>query len=315
MDLNALMAYLIALLVGVAVFALVVGLFANNKKLLHEREMDDLINNIVKEEIENIRTQADMPKDKTWSAYWYNLGTGAGIEQTSPHKTGIIALTIGGGLLFIGALGYPRDLFAGLILGAVGIIAFRMYLHRQGEKRLLQIDRQLPAMIAGMRSQLAAHATPQQAILSQVDEIDAPLGDELKKLRDDLDLNIPLDTALENLANRVPSKELKFLTSSIRIAISQGADLDELLQTLQGILTQRAGIRDKLATAVASAQPAIYATIIAIPAGLLFSYMSNVDNRAFWFSFFGIITLAIVAFLYVAALFAVNKQIQKVKDA
>lgn len=315
MNFDALLAYIIAFTVGISVFALIVGLFVNNKKLLHEREMDELINNIVKEEIASLRENADMPKDKTWSSYWYNLGISAGIEQTTPHKTGIIAATIALGAWFLGSFAYPRDVIIGTAIGIAALVIFRLFLLKKGSKRLADIDEQLPALLSGMRANLSADMTPQQAILSQVDEIPSPLGDQLKTLRTDLDLNIPLDTALENMTKRVPSKELKFLISSMRIAITQGANLDDLLKTLQGIITQRAGIRNKLLAAVAQAQPAIYVTAIAIPGGLVFSYMSNVQNREFWFSFMGLIAFAVIAGCYVAALFMTNKQIEKVKEA
>jgi tight adherence protein B len=315
MELNAVLAYVIAFMVGISVFALVVGLFANNKKLLHEREIDNLIDGIVKGEISERRDAADMPKAKTWSAYWYNLGLAAGIEQTSPNKMGIIALTSLLGVWFLGSFAYPRDFVIGTLLAVAAVAVLRMSLLKMADKRLRTIDTQLPALLSGMRANLSANMTPQQAILSQVGEIPAPLGKELSTLKSDLDLGIPLDTALENMAQRIPSRELNFLISSMRIAISQGANLDDLLKTLQGILTQRASIRDKLATAVAQAQPAIYVTAIAIPAGLVFSYMSDAANRTFWFSFFGLIALAGIAFCYVAALFVANKQIQKVKEA
>lgn len=315
MDLNALLAYVIAMAVGVGVFALIVGLFANNKKLLQEREMDALIDRIVESEVESVREEADMPKAKTWSAYWYNLGQSAGIEQTSPNKMGTLAASVALGVWFLGSFGYPRDLAIGFVLGFAALFVFRMALKRKADKRLNDIDKQLPALLSGMRANLSANMTPQQAILSQVGEIPAPLGKELESLKGDLDLGDPLDTALQKMAQRVPSRELSFLIASMRIAISQGANLDELLRTLQGILTQRAGIRDKLATAVAQAQPAIYVTAAAIPGGLLFSYMSSEANRTFWFSFIGLIVLAAIAVLYVLALIVTNKQIQKVKDA
>jgi tight adherence protein B len=315
MELNALLAYVIAVMVAISVFALVVGLFANNKKLLHERQMDELINNIVVEEIKNNRKSADLPKAKTWAAYWHNLGQAAGIEQTTPNRMGLIAIAVGGGIWFLGSFAYPRDFLIGTLLAAGAVAVLRMALVKKADKRLQQIDKQLPALLSGMRANLSANMTPQQAILSQVGEIPAPLGNELIALKSDLDLNIGLDTALENMSLRVPSRELSFLVSSMRIAITQGANLDDLLKTLQGILTQRAGIRDKLATAVAQAQPAIYITAAAIPLGLIFSYMSDAANRTFWVSFIGLICLAGIAVCYAAALFVANKQIQKVKDA
>lgn len=315
MELNAMLAYVMAVCVSISVFALVVGLFANNKKLLHERQMDELINNIVVEEIKNNRIAADLPKAKTWAAYWHSLGQAAGIEQTTPNKMGIIALSIMMGVWFLGSFAYPRDILIGTMLGAGAIFGFRLFLRKKADKRLATIDKQLPALLSGMRANLSANMTPQQAILSQVGEIPAPLGSELIALKSDLDLGIKLDTALENMALRVPSRELTFLVSSMRIAIVQGANLDDLLKTLQGILTQRASIRDKLATAVAQAQPAIYVTAAAIPLGLIFSYMSDVANRTFWVSLMGLICLTGITFCYVAALFVASKQIQKVKDA
>lgn len=315
MELNALLAYVMAVTVGIAVFALVLGMFANNKTFLHERKMDELINSIVVEEIEDARVTANLPKAKSWSAYWYNLGAAAGIEQTSPNKMGTIAMSVGLGIWFLGSFGYPRDILMGTLLAAGAVFSLRLALRRMADKRLSTIDKQLPALLSGMRANLSANMTPRQAILSQVGEIPAPLGKELEALKSDLDLGIELDPALRNMSQRVPSRELSFLVSSMRIAIDQGANLDDLLKTLQGILTQRASIRDKLATAVAQAQPAIYVTAAAIPAGLIFSYMSDTQNRAFWVSFPGLIALAGITACYVAALVVASKQIQKVKDA
>lgn len=315
MNLNAFIAYAIALLASVGVFSLVMGFFANNKNLIRERQMDELIENITKSEISVDRENADVPAPKTWSGYWYALGAGAGIEQTSPHRTGLMAGGFALVMFFIGTFAYPREVVVGLMLAFATIAVFRLVLIQMANKRLVRIDKQLPALLSGMRANLSANMTPQQAILSQVGEIPAPLGDELQKLRADIDLNIPLDTALENFSRRVPSSELHFLVASMRIAISQGANLDELLKTLQTILVARTSIRDKLATAVAQAQPAIYVTALAIPLGLIFSYSSNADNRAFWFTFPGLLAFSFIAVCYVAGLYAAKRQVQKVKDA
>lgn len=315
MDFNAILAYCIALTLALSVFALIIAFFANNKKFVNERKLDDLIAEITAQEITLEREASNRPKEKSWSGYWYELGSGAGYEQTSPHKTGLIAITIGVVVLFLATFGYPRDVFIGIIAAFGSVAAFRIFLKRKADKRLAEIDKQLAPLLSGMRSHLSANMTPQQAILSQVGEIPAPLGDELILLKEELDLNIPLDKALENMSHRVPSRELNFLISSMRIAISQGADLDKLLHTLQGILTQRALIADKLAAAIAEAQPAIYLTVAAIPLGLIWSYMSDEANRQFWFSFMGIIALGVIGVCYVSAIVITRKQIQKVKES
>lgn len=315
MTLNAVLAIAIALLAGITVFAVVMGFFANSKKLIHEKQMNELIENLTKSEIESDRQESDLPNPKSWTGYWYRLGAAAGIEQPSPNRLGLMAAGIAAVTFFIGTFAWPREILVGIAFAVGSLVIFRMVLSRRGNKRLTKIDNQLPALLAGMRANLSANMTPQQAILSQVGEIPSPLGDELLTLKADLDVNIPLDIALDNFAKRVPSSELHFLASSMRIAISQGANLDDLLKTLQGILTDRAKIRDKLATAVAQAQPAVIITVLAIPLGLLFSYTSDERNREFWMSLPGLIAFGVIGVLYAAALWMSNKQIQKVKDA
>jgi len=315
MTTNALMAYAIALLAAAGVFAVIMGFFANNKTMLRQREMDELIENITKSEIESQREEANIPNPKTWSGYWYALGASAGIVQTSPSRTGAMAAGISLVAFFIGTFAYPREALIGAMMAIAVLFAFRIFLVSKANKRLARIDEQLTDLLSGMRANLSANMTPQQAILSQVGEIPAPLGDELRTLKGDLDVNIPLDSALENFAQRVPSRELHFLISSMRIAISQGANLDTLLETLQGIIIQRAGVRNKLASAIAQAQPAIYVTAIAIPAGLIFSFSSDEKNRDFWLSFNGLIAFGVIMVLYVASLVAAQKQIKKVKEA
>ena len=315
MNLDMLLVVALALLSGLAVFALIIGLFTNNKKLLRERQMSELIESLTRSEIEADRIESGIPNPKTWSGYWYKMGIAAGIDQPTPHRMGILAASLAAIAFFLGTFAWPRDFIIGLVAAVIIIVIFQLYLSRAANKRLTEIDKQLPNLLAGMRANLSANMTPQQAILSQVGEIPSPLGDELYALKADLDLNIPLDTALADLSKRVPSGELHFLTSSMRIAISQGANLDELLKTLQDILVDRAKIRDKLATAVAQAQPTLWVVVIAIPLGLVFSYTSNEQNREYWFSIPGLVSLGIIGALYAAALFVVRKQIQRVKDS
>ena len=62
-------------------------------------------------------------------------------------------------------------------------------------------------------------------------------------------------------------------------------------------------------------QPTLWVVVIAIPLGLVFSYTSNEQNREYWFSIPGLVSLGIIGALYAAALFVVRKQIQRVKDS
>jgi tight adherence protein B len=178
------------------------------------------------------------------------------------------------------------------------------------------MDKQLPQLLSGLRANLQANLTPQQAFINQAKDFPAPLGDELRLMVDEMSLGVTLDQALQNFSSRVSSKEIKFLVSSTRIAISSGADLDPQLAIIQRIVVERTQVANLLAAAVAKAQPSIWVTGIMIPAGVLFSFYSSEENRAFWLSFpAGLIALAFVGAAYAIGLFIARKQVDGIKKA
>lgn len=316
MNIQLALSIVISILVGIGVFFLVLGFFNGSKSVRKEQEYDELLDDILESEIALDENKENLPDPKSFFGRWYLLATKAGVSnEENPNQPGTLVLILFGIGLFIGIFAWPRDIIAGIGFGLFLILAYRFWLSYKANARLTQIENQLPAMLAGLRANIAASQTPQQALMEQAEEQAAPLGDELKTLRDEINLNIPLDKALSNLSNRIPSTEIHFLVSSLRIAISEGADLDPLLETLQDIMVQRKRIKDKLKSAIAQAQPAMYVTGIAIPGGLLFSYVSSTENQSFWLSLMGLVTFLVVGILYVSSLFVTNKQIQKIKDS
>jgi Flp pilus assembly protein TadB len=281
-----------------------------------DEQFHTMIESITKSEIELERQDANIPDPKTWSGYWYALSARSGTEFTKPTTPGTLAM---GSALFLGLAGflvYPGDLLGGVAGVAAALIGLRFYFVAASNKRLRSMEKQLPQLLSGIRANLQANLTPQQAITSQAKEITAPLGDELKKLTEEMSVGIALDEALQNLATRVPSREIKFLVSAIRIAIASGADLAPLVEKIEHIVIQRQNIANKLASAVAKVQPAIGVTGIMIPAAYFYSFYSTDDNRAYWTSIpVGLITTAIVAALYALGLFIAKKQVDRVKEA
>ena len=145
------------------------------------------------------------------------------------------------------------------------------------------------------------------------DEIEGPLGEELKIMREEITVNVPLDTALSNMAQRVNSGEIKFLLASVRLAVSSGIDLDPQIAIIQNIVVQRTRIKGHLRIAVAQVQPALIASATLIPLGLLYSMSSSEDNAKFWGSLIGILAFVVVGVLYAAGLLITRMQIAGVK--
>ena len=295
------------------VFFLGLGIIRYATKSKESEEFAALLESITESEIKKDKNESGRPSEKSWTGYWLRLALDSGWRPVTIETPSRLAISI---VLFGTLTGYftlgPLAAFAAPI---GGVVVFRIILIGKAMARRKLMESQLPNLISGMRANLSANLSPQQAILSQVDEIPSPLGDELKTLRQEINVNIPLDIALTNLAYRVPSREIKFLVSSIKIAISSGVDLDPQLVIIQRIVVQRSRIANHLASAVASVQPSIAVSAIIIPAGFIFSYYSNENNQAFWVTPMGLVGLAMIGILYAMGLVISRKLVKNVEES
>lgn len=268
---------------------------------------------IMQSEIDLDDVKGELPIKKSWKGYWVHLYIDAGKLVEDYDKPAKIAAIIAGVAAFIGLLIWPRNVLGFIALPIAGLAVFRVVLLNQAAKRLRKLEEQLPTLLAGIRANLQANMTPEKAMLAMADEIDGPLGDELKIMREEIIVNVPLDVALQNMADRVNSGEIKFLIASVRLAVASGIDLDPQIAIIQNIVIQRTRIKGHLRIAVAQVQPALIASATLIPLGLLYSMSSSEDNAAFWTSLIGVLAFILIGVLYAAGLLITRWQVNNVK--
>lgn len=268
---------------------------------------------IIKSEIEVTEDESSLPSRKTWVGYWAHLYVESGKVLNNVSLPSYWAISAGVVGFFFGLLVFPRNFFGGIALVAVAILGMRMLLIRQANKRILQIENQLPNLLSGIRANLQANMTPEKALLTLADEFEGPIGEELRILKNEITVNVPLNEALQNMGDRVRSPELKFLVASVKLAVARGVDLDPQIAVIQKIVIQRASIASKLRIAIAQVMPAFGLSVAIIPAGLLYSMSSSPENSAYWSSFMGVITMMVIAALYTVGIFLTRNQINKVK--
>lgn len=303
--------FLAALMAGFIVLFIFLALGKINISFKKAKPEDDEV--FMRSEIELDDARAAMPPRKSWKGFWLHLYMDAGHFTDNYAKPANIALIIAGISAFIGLFIWPRNILGLIALPIVGLALYRVVLLNQAATRIRKLEEQLPALLSGIRANLQANMTPEKAMLAMADEIDGPLGEELKIMRDEITVNVALDTALMNMANRVNSSEIKFLLASVRLAVSSGIDLDPQIAIIQKIVIQRTRIKGHLRIAVAQVQPAVIASATLIPIGLLYSMSSSEDNAKFWGSLIGIIAFIVVGALYAAGLFVTRWQIRNVK--
>jgi Flp pilus assembly protein TadB len=313
---NTLLVFGLAVACGLVVLFFFFGVARIASRRDENKQLIEIINGINTTEVGLQRSDAGLPDPKTWSGYWYDLANRSGTKFDNPSTPGIMAMGLPLFAFGVGFFVYPGDLFGGAIGAFLALFLMQTIFKGKIRGRLILMEKQLPNLLSGIRANLKAQLTPQQAIINQSKEIGYPLGEELKTMTNEMALGITLDQALQNFSHRIPSRDIQFLASSIRIAIASGADLDPLVETIQRIIVQRTRIANHLVAAVAKVQPAIWVTGVMIPAGFAYSFYSDEKNRDFWLSApTGLIAMLIVGFAYALGLFIAKKQVDKVKKA
>jgi tight adherence protein B len=114
-----------------------------------------------------------------------------------------------------------------------------MYVRYKKGARLTQIDLQLPDALDLMgRALRAGHAFP-SALKMAGDEMSDPLAAEFRIAFDEVNYGISMPDALKNLANRVPSVDLRYFVIAVLIQRETGGNLAEILSNISRIIRER----------------------------------------------------------------------------
>ena len=93
----------------------------------------------------------------------------------------------------------------------------------------------LSLMVNGLR---AGYST-MQAMEAVSRELPAPISDEFRRVVQEMQLGIPMDTSLENLTRRIPSKDLDLVVTAINVQREVGGNLAEILEKIAQIIQER----------------------------------------------------------------------------
>lgn len=173
--------------------------------------------------------------------------------------------------MFIGALlawFLGNQLAVSALIGAVlGSIAPRFYVKQQQKQRLQKFNDQLPDMLNLMVNGLRAGYSTMQAMEAVSKELPVPICDEFRRVVQEMQIGITMETALENLLRRIPSDDLDFVVTAINVQREVGGNLSEILDNISFTIRER--IRIKGEVRVLTAQVRTSGTVLSlIPFGL-----------------------------------------------
>ena len=132
-------------------------------------------------------------------------------------------------------------------IGAIGgAFAPGMYVKSQQKKRLQKFNDQLSDMLNLMVNGLRAGYSTMQAMEAISKELPAPICDEFRRVIQEMQIGIPMETALENLLRRIPSEDLDFVVTAINVQREVGGNLSEILDNISFTIRERVRIKGEV---------------------------------------------------------------------
>ncbi len=177
----------------------------------------------------------------------------------------LISSVVLGGLLtwFIGNR-HPVSLLIGMV---GGFFVPRLYIKRQQRVRLTKFNDQLSDMLNLMVNGLRAGYSTMQAMEAVSKELPSPISDEFRRVVQEMQIGIPIETALDNLLRRIPSDDLDFVVTAINVQREVGGNLSEILDTISFTIRERVRIKGEVRTLTAQVRTS--GTVLSfIPFGL-----------------------------------------------
>ncbi len=214
----------------------------------------------------------DMPRGGLTPGFdsWFNRLVYEADVGITPGRAVLLLIFFGvplAGLLFI-ATDAPLTALIGLFFGmALPLTVLVFYRWR----RMGQIMVQLPDSLDLVARAVRAGESVDQAITLAGQRTPAPLGVELRRTASQMHMGLGLAEATRSLARRVPSVEMKILSTTLSVHRTSGGNLALTLERMAGVIRDRLNYRRQLKATTAAGR---FSTILVASAGpLLFAYM------------------------------------------
>jgi tight adherence protein B len=222
-------------------------------------------------------------------------------------STFLLLMVVGGAAAIIGIGQWIAPVFG--VAAAAGVaFVFFSYLSRREERRKDEFIGQLPELARVLSNATNAGLALRTAIEIAADELPEPARTELGKTADALRLGQPVEVALRDLADRLPSRELGVLVSTLVVSARAGGSLVTALRSIATTLEDRKEIRREIKTIMGEAVVTNWAIGIFAVGGLALTNLIRPGAlRSMSENLIGQIVLALAAAAFVLSLIIIRR--------
>ena len=159
-----------------------------------------------------------------------------------------VALGVGLGFLLFARFGNPLFALPGFL---VGTLLPKLWLRRRQARRRQRIEDQLPDALDLIANAVRSGQTFTRGLQLVADELPPPLSAEAATALAEIQVGVPLEQTLENLARRTRLYDVELVVSVVQIQRSVGGDLGEVLRNISATIRERARIKAEVRTLTA----------------------------------------------------------------
>lgn len=234
--------------------------------------------------------------------------SGAGMERLEQRLAAIFLFVDARKLFWMNALTvllvgvFVWAMTGSPLFGATGVILAlfmpQLVYLRIRRKRRERFEAQLPDAIMALAGALKAGSSLNSGLMQLAQEAHPPLSQEIELIVREQRLGVSLDTALGNLAMRMPLPAVVLLVSTIRIAAETGGELAEALSRTAMTLRSIAQAEGKISAL--TAQGRMQAWVVGLLPVLLMYVLAKMEPEAMaklWTTPLGWGALGVMTFL------------------
>jgi tight adherence protein B len=138
------------------------------------------------------------------------------------------------------------NLWVGALFGLTGLALPKLLLWWLKKRRNEKFDRQLVEALTNMGNSLKAGFSLAQAFELLAQEMENPMRQEIGLVVREMQVGVTMDDALAHLYERMPSKDLDLVITSISISREVGGDLTEIFDNIAHTIRERHRIEGKI---------------------------------------------------------------------
>jgi tight adherence protein B len=149
----------------------------------------------------------------------------------------MILLVASGGILVLTAL--RTGILIGLMAAVLPWVFAVFYLKQRQNKRRMAFTNQLPDILTLLVGSLRAGYGLSQAIELVAREVPEPAAKEFQRVMRAMSLGLPMQKALEGMAERIESDDLDLMVTAIGVQYEMGGNLSSVLENISETIRQR----------------------------------------------------------------------------